>query len=191
MWKSFRDSHTLERAVCCTLFPVFAGCLSQGFFFSFWYIGAPQTHPNNRGESTGVIRMPGMEEPMDRTYILSSWETGERTLPGGPVIKNPPSNAGDAGGETKIPFITGQLSLGTSWTPSRAPQKKQRNWRERRNWCSPPSLIVPPPPLLPHLPPLLPPLLAAMVLSRCSSSSSWHTCTHVTLHLSPVSVSQL
>ena len=37
-----------------------------------------------------------------------------RDLPGGPVVKNPPSNAGDAGSipgqGTEIPHATGQLS---------------------------------------------------------------------------------
>ena len=57
--------------------------------------------------------MSGMAEPMDRTYIPVH-EKLERNFPGGPGVKNPPSNAGDVGGETKIPFITGQLSLVTS-----------------------------------------------------------------------------
>ena len=39
-------------------------------------------------------------------------------FPGGPVIKNPPSNAGDAGSilgqRTMIPHATGQLSLHTT-----------------------------------------------------------------------------
>ena len=38
-----------------------------------------------------------------------------RDFPGGPGVKNPPSNAGDTGSipgqETKIPHATGQLSL--------------------------------------------------------------------------------
>ena len=38
-----------------------------------------------------------------------------RDFPGGPVVKNTPSNAGDAGSipgqRTKIPHATGQLSL--------------------------------------------------------------------------------
>ena len=37
-----------------------------------------------------------------------------RDIPGGPIVKNPPSNAGDAGSipglGTKIPLATGQLS---------------------------------------------------------------------------------
>ena len=41
-----------------------------------------------------------------------------RDYPGGPVIKNPPSNAGDAGSilgqRTMIPHATGQLSLHTT-----------------------------------------------------------------------------
>ena len=43
------------------------------------------------------------------TYKLSSWD-----FPGGPLVKNPPSNAGDAGSipgqGTKIPHARGQLS---------------------------------------------------------------------------------
>ena len=41
-------------------------------------------------------------------------------LPGGPVIKNPPSNAGDTGSipgrGTKIPHAAGQLSLSATTT---------------------------------------------------------------------------
>ena len=41
-----------------------------------------------------------------------------RDLPDGPVVRNPPSNAGDAvsipGQETKIPLATKQLSLPTT-----------------------------------------------------------------------------
>ena len=43
-----------------------------------------------------------------------------RDFPGGPVVKNPPSNAGDAGSipgrGAKIPHATGQLSLCTATT---------------------------------------------------------------------------
>ena len=39
-------------------------------------------------------------------------------FPGGPVIKNPPSNAGNVGSipgqGTKIPYATGQLNLFTT-----------------------------------------------------------------------------
>ena len=38
----------------------------------------------------------------------------DRDFPGGPVVKNPPSNAGDTGSipgqGTKTPHVTGQLS---------------------------------------------------------------------------------
>ena len=41
-------------------------------------------------------------------------ETRLRDFPGGPVVKNPPSNAGDAGSipgrATKLPHAEGQLS---------------------------------------------------------------------------------
>ena len=44
----------------------------------------------------------------------------QRDFPGGPVVKNPPSNAGDMGSipgrATKIPHTTGQLSLHTTTT---------------------------------------------------------------------------
>ena len=75
--------------------------------FFFWYIGAPQTHPNNTGGSTGVTRMSGMEKPMDRTYIPVRDKLERGTSPSGPVVKNPPSSAEDAGGETKIPLTQG------------------------------------------------------------------------------------
>ena len=43
-----------------------------------------------------------------------------RDFPGGPVAKNPPSNAGDTGSipgrGTKIPHATGQLSLRATTT---------------------------------------------------------------------------
>ena len=43
-----------------------------------------------------------------------------RDFPGGPVVKNPPSNAGDVGSipgqGTKIPHATGQLSLSATTT---------------------------------------------------------------------------
>ena len=43
-----------------------------------------------------------------------------RDFPGGPVVKNPPSNAGDAGSipgrGTKIPPAAGQLSPGATTT---------------------------------------------------------------------------
>ena len=41
-------------------------------------------------------------------------KSNERDFPGGPVVKNPPSNAGDTGSipgwGTKIPHAAGQLS---------------------------------------------------------------------------------
>ena len=57
-------------------------------------------------------------------------------FPGGPVIKNPPSNAGDAGSipgrGTKIPHATGQLSLHAATTEpthlgARVPQLEREN----------------------------------------------------------------
>ena len=48
-----------------------------------------------------------------------------RDFPGGPVVKNPPSNAGDVGSipgwGTKVPHATGQLSLhATTTEPTRS-----------------------------------------------------------------------
>ena len=47
-------------------------------------------------------------------------EKNARDFPGGPVVKNLPSNAGDAGSipgrGTKIPHAVGQLSLHTATT---------------------------------------------------------------------------
>ena len=46
--------------------------------------------------------------------IYADQETYFRDFPGGPVVKNPPSNAGDAGSipglGTKVPHAVGQLS---------------------------------------------------------------------------------
>ena len=48
---------------------------------------------------------------MDNTFTW--FKSQNRDFPGGPVVKNPPSNAGDAGlipGQgTKIPHAAGQL----------------------------------------------------------------------------------
>ena len=56
----------------------------------------------------------------DYIKLKSFWVAKERfnrDFPGGPVVKNPPSTAGDAGSisgqGTKIPHATGQLSLHT------------------------------------------------------------------------------
>ena len=54
------------------------------------------------GNSTKVVRRYKLP-------VINKWD-----FPGGPVVKNPPSNAGDAGSipgrGTKIPHATGQLS---------------------------------------------------------------------------------
>ena len=51
-----------------------------------------------------------------------------RDFPGGPVVENPPSNAGDVGSipgwETKVPHAVGQLSPRTTTREARAPQQK-------------------------------------------------------------------
>ena len=62
-------------------------------------------------------------------------------FPGGPVVKNPPSNAGDTGSipgrRTKIPHAVGQLSptlqLLSIWAKTREPEC--RNYRTHALWC--------------------------------------------------------
>ena len=53
-----------------------------------------------------------------RTYNLRHIKEWLGDFPGGPVVKNPPSNAGDVGSipgrGTKIPHATGHLSLGAT-----------------------------------------------------------------------------
>ena len=51
---------------------------------------------------------------------LTLYKLSLRDFPGGPVVKNPPSNAGDTGSTpvrgTKIPHAVGQLSPRTTTT---------------------------------------------------------------------------
>ena len=60
-------------------------------------------------------------------------------FPGGPMVKNPPSNAVDVGSipgqGTKIPQATGQLSL-CALEPERRNQREARVHRNRRS-CMP------------------------------------------------------
>ena len=70
----------------------------------------------------------------------------DRDYPGGPVVKNPPSNAGDAGPipvrGTKLPHAMGQLSLRATTTElshlnerARVPQTTEpthHNYRDAR-----------------------------------------------------------
>ena len=57
-------------------------------------------------------------------YMLS------RDFPGGPVVKNPPSNAGDVGSipgrGTKIPHAVGQLSLNATTTEAACSRARVR-----------------------------------------------------------------
>ena len=77
-----------------------------------------------------------------RKNISSKWwskKCRSGDLPGGPVVKNPPSNAGDAGSipgrGTKIPHATGQLSLRASTRePSRC---NERSRMPQRTSCVP------------------------------------------------------
>ena len=61
---------------------------------------------------------------------LSLFKTYHRDFPGGPVVKNPPSNAGDVGSisgqGTKIPHAAGQLNLRVTTTePAHLKQRAQ------------------------------------------------------------------
>ena len=57
----------------------------------------------------------GESKEIDSFYEASEGNTALRDFPGGPVIKNPPCNAGDMGSilgrGTKIPHAAEQLSL--------------------------------------------------------------------------------
>ena len=66
-----------------------------------------------------------------------------RAFPGGPMAKNPPSNAGDAGSipgwGTKIPCAAGQLSLRATTTEltcpgARAPQLERSLCVTTKSW---------------------------------------------------------
>ena len=69
------------------------------------------------------------------SYSRQAWASFKHTLvdfPGGPVVENPPSNAGDmnliSGWGTKIPHAVGQLSLCTT-TREDSGQPKQKKSR--------------------------------------------------------------
>ena len=66
-----------------------------------------------------------------------------RTCPGGPVVKNPPSNAGDGrsipAGGAKIPHAVGQLSPRATTTEpagsgAREPQQREARTPQRRSY---------------------------------------------------------
>ena len=63
-------------------------------------------HIGSIGNSLGSIWYPEPQNPLPKRR--------HRDFPGGPVVKKPPSNAGDAGSipgrGTKIPHAAGQLS---------------------------------------------------------------------------------
>ena len=68
-----------------------------------------------------------------------------RDFPGGPVVKNPPSNAGDAGSipgrGTRIPHAVGQLSLHATTTEptcsgAGAPQLEKSLCDTTKTWHS-------------------------------------------------------
>ena len=95
VWKSFRDSLTLERhsSLRANLVPSVCWVPQSRILFSFWYTGTPQTHPDNRGGSTGAIRMSGMGGPKERTCIWGSGEKEETGVPSpapSPSLPRPP-----------------------------------------------------------------------------------------------------
>ena len=57
---------------------------------------------------------PGKSTGVGCHCLLQSWYKNKQDFPGGPVVKNSPSNAGDTGSTpshgTKIPHASGQLS---------------------------------------------------------------------------------
>ena len=77
---------------------------------------------------------------------IENWiKKSGKDLPGGPVVKNLPSNAGDAGSipgqGTKVPHVAGQLSLRTATTePSHfgahAPQLERSLHTTTKTRCS-------------------------------------------------------
>lgn len=90
VWNSFRDSLALQRHSSLQANPVPSVCWvpPSRILFSFWYTGTPQSHPNNRGGSTGVTQMSGMGGPKDRTCI---WDSGEKEEIGVPSLAPFPS----------------------------------------------------------------------------------------------------
>ena len=71
---------------------------------------------------------------------MENLEEMDRDFPGGPVVKNPPSNAGDTGvipgRGTKIPHAVGQLSLHTR-SRAQVPQRESpraTNYRAHVPW---------------------------------------------------------
>ena len=62
---------------------------------------------------------------------------GFRVFPGDPVVKNPPSNAGDRGSipgqGTKILHVTGQLSPGTATRESARAATKTQSGAPRKS----------------------------------------------------------
>ena len=69
-----------------------------------------------------LLHKAGLMMASSSATIISSREQ-ERGLPGAPVVKNLPSNAGDVGsipsGGTKIPYAMGQLSPCDPMQPSK------------------------------------------------------------------------
>ena len=63
-----------------------------------------------------------MKRNTPRHIVIKVTKIKDRDFPGGPVVMNPPSKAGDAGSipgqGTKIPYATGQLSLCSAATES-------------------------------------------------------------------------
>ena len=87
----------------------------------------------------GIIANGRLSGDFSNFGVNETLKLVDRDLPGGPVVKNPPSNAGDAGSipgrGTKIPHATGQLSLRASTRePSRC---NERSRMPQRTSCVP------------------------------------------------------
>ena len=78
-----------------------------------------------------VIEIPKtLQVRVLRIIVNQKSRTMHRDFPGGPVVKNLPSNAGDVGSisgqETKIPHAAEQLSLHAATTEPTCPNQRGR-----------------------------------------------------------------
>ena len=85
-------------------------------------LGRVWNHPGTQNageEKAGVLQKGKWYLQKCRSRIWTRIDK-PREFPGGPVVKNPPFNAGDRGSiprrGTKIPYATGQLSLHATTT---------------------------------------------------------------------------
>ena len=90
----------------------------------------------------GIINMFTILTAVMTSQVYSYFKTYQiRDFPGDPVVKNPPSNAGDVGlipGQgTKVPHDSGQLSWHPQLLSSRASNERARvpqNYRAHALW---------------------------------------------------------